>query len=327
MKPINESLYTLVLVLCVASVLAPRLVWGGDARRYPPVDVDLNATQVSKNVYYVQGAAGIATENAGFVSNAGFVVTTEGVVVFDALGTPSLAARLVDEIRRITTQPVRKVVLSHFHADHAYGLQVFAEMGATIIASHGAVDYLSSDIAPERLAERRRSLAPWVNQDTRLVMPHELVKEDYRFTLGAHEFLVTNLGSAHSEGDVALFVEPDKVLFSGDIIFEGRIPFLGSANTRNWLETLKRMERTEVNAMVPGHGPVTENPKDVLTLTRSYLQYMREKMTEAVSDWVPFDEAYEKIDWSEFLEYPAFVEANRRNAYAVYLSIEAELLQ
>ena len=87
------------------------------------------------------------------------------------------------------------------------------------------------------------------------------------------------------------------------------------------------MERIEVNAMVPGHGPVTQNPKDVLALTRSYLQYMREKMTAAVSDWIPFDEAYEGIDWSEFMEYPAFTEANRRNAYAVYLSIEAELLQ
>jgi glyoxylase-like metal-dependent hydrolase (beta-lactamase superfamily II) len=327
MKPVVEWSYTLVLVLCVASVSVPRPAWSGDAQRYPPVDVVLNATQISPSVYYVQGAAGIATDNAGFVSNAGFVVTTEGVVVFDALGTPSLAAKLVGEIRRITPQPVRKVVLSHFHADHAYGLQVFAELGAAILASHGAVDYLSSDIARERLAERQRSLAPWVNEDTRLVMPHELVKEDYRFTLGDHEFLVTNLGSAHSEGDVALFVEPDKVLFSGDIIFEGRIPFLGSANTRNWLETLKRMERVQVNALVPGHGPMAKNPKDVLTLTRSYLQYMRDKMTDAVSDWIPFDEAYEKIDWSEFIEYPAFAEANRRNAYAVYLSMEAELLQ
>jgi glyoxylase-like metal-dependent hydrolase (beta-lactamase superfamily II) len=283
--------------------------------------------QVSPSVYYVQGAAGVATDNAGFVSNAGFVVTGEGVVVFDALGTPALGERLLETIRSVTDRPVKYVVLSHFHADHAYGLQVFADLGAEILASPGARDYLSADIAGERLAERRQSLAPWVNAQTRLVIPDLFIDGDHRFTLGQHEFVVSNLGAAHSEGDMTLYVEPDNVLFSGDIIFEGRIPFLGSANTRNWLATLRRMQETKVAALIPGHGPAREDPREMLALTTRYLAYVREQMGRAVEDWVPFDEAYEQTDWDQFMEYPAFLEANRRNAYAVYLSLEAEALQ
>ncbi len=267
-----------------------------EAVKYPPVPVDMRVQQVSPSAYFVQGAAGIATDNAGFVSNAGIVVTAEGVVVFDALGTPALAQRLVGEIGRLTPKPVRYVVLSHFHADHAYGLQVFEDLGATIIASSGATDYLNSEAARNRLRERRGSLAPWVDENTRLVMPHKLVAHDYRFRLGEHDFLVTNQGSAHSEGDVTLYVEPDRVLFSGDIIFEGRIPFLGSANTRGWLETLKQLEGADVRAMIPGHGPVSDDPGKTLGLTRRYLEYVRTQMGKAIDDWIPFDEAYERTD-------------------------------
>lgn len=311
------------MLAAFAAVVTQRVVADGS----PLPDVQMSLQRVTPSVYYVQGAAGVATDNAGFVSNAGFVVTGEGVVVFDALGTPALAQRLVELIRSVTERPVRFVVLSHFHADHAYGLQVFEELGAEILASAGSRDYLSADIAGERLEERRRSLAPWVNEQTRLVLPDRFIDGDYRFTLGQHAFVASNLGSAHSEGDMTLFVEPDHVLFSGDIIFEGRIPFLGSANTGNWLQTLRRMQETDVAALIPGHGPARENPREMLALTTRYLAYMREQMGKAVEDWVSFDVAYEQIDWDEFMEYPAFLEANRRNAYAVYLSLEAEALQ
>lgn len=309
------------------AVFAVTVNIGNAAKQEPLPDVQISLQQVTPNVYYVQGASGVATDNAGFVSNAGFVVTGEGVVVFDALGTPALAQRLIELVRSVTERPVRFVVLSHFHADHAYGLQVFEELGAEILASAGSRDYLSADIAGERLEERRRSLVPWVNEQTRLVIPDRFIDGDHRFTLGQHAFVASNLGSAHSEGDMTLFVEPDNVLFSGDIIFEGRIPFLGSANTRNWLQTLRRMQETDVAALIPGHGPARENPREMLALTTRYLAYMREQMGKAVEDWVPFDEAYEQVDWDEFMEYPAFLEANRRNAYAVYLSLEAEALQ
>ena len=290
-------------------------------------DVDMTPIKVSERVWYVKGKAGTATENAGFVSNAGFVITGDGVVVFDGLGTPVLASMMLKEIRKLTQEPIRKVVVSHYHADHVYGLQVFKNEGAEILAPGGAIDYLNSDSASSRLEERRVSLAPWVDDDTKLVPPDRYLTESEIFKMGEVEFTISILGSAHSEGDLTLFVEPDRVLFSGDVIFDGRVPWLGDADTVNWLQTLNDIKSSRPAAIIPGHGGLSSDPQALIKLTHDYLEFVRTKMKQAVDDWVTFDDAYDEVDWGDYEYLPAFFEANRRNAYQVYLSLEQESLE
>jgi glyoxylase-like metal-dependent hydrolase (beta-lactamase superfamily II) len=165
-----------------------------------------------------------------------------------------------------------------------------------------------------------------VDENTHVVAPDRYVQKSLKFTLGGVEFEATHLGDAHSDADMMLYILPDKVLLSGDIIFEGRVPFVGSANTKNWLRTLQQLETDNIRALIPGHGPAASDPQKAISLTREYLAYLRETMGTAVSELVPFDEAYAEADWSAFESLPAFDEANRRNAYQVYLSMEAELL-
>jgi glyoxylase-like metal-dependent hydrolase (beta-lactamase superfamily II) len=290
--------------------------------------VDMTVRQVSEHVYYVEGAPGPATgSNQGFVANAGFIVTGAGVVVFDALGSPVLARLLLEKIHGITDEPVVRVVVSHYHADHIYGLQVFADLDAEILAPDGADEYLDSEQAAQRLEERRKTLAPWVNENTRLVPPDQYLGEGTRFRLGDVEFIITFLGAAHSDGDLALYVGPDRVLFSGDVVFNELIPFLGDADTRHWLKVLERMDRERLAALVPGHGPVSNDPRKAIDFTRRYLEYLRKTMGAAVQGLVAFDEACAGVDWSGFDNLPGFAEANRRNAYQVYLSLEAEMLR
>lgn len=319
------------VILCLLAGMLPAFgsaaEGGNGAVIYPPISVDMPLRHVSEHVWFVEGKPGTATDNEGFVSNAGFIVTGAGVVVFDALGSPSLASALLQKIRSVTTEPVVRVITSHYHADHIYGLQVFDDLGAEILAPDGADLYLASEQAAKRLEERRFTLDPWVDKNTRLVYPDRLLSEGAQFRLGDVEFIATVVGNAHSDGDLTLFVLPDRVLFSGDIIFEGRVPFLGDANTARWLKLLERMEREKLVALVPGHGGLADEPNKAIGLTRRYLAYLREQMAGAVDEFVPFDEAYAAVDWSAFEELPAFAEANRRNAYQVYLSLEAELLK
>jgi glyoxylase-like metal-dependent hydrolase (beta-lactamase superfamily II) len=293
-------------------------------QQYPPAPVEMTLKQVSEHVYYVEGAAGTALENEGFISNAGFVVTPAGVVVIDALGTPSLGAMLLKHIRSVTAQPIVKVITTHYHADHIYGLQVFKELGAEIIAPAGANTYLTSPNAAERLEERRFSLDPWVNDRTYLVTPNVLLTQSTEYELDGVKLVVTLVGGAHSDGDLTVYVEPDRVLFSGDIIFEGRVAYLGDADTKHWLEVLQKMETAQLVALIPGHGPAAQEPNKAISMTRHYLAYIREVMGAAVENLTEFDEAYAAADWSEFKDLPAFEAANRRNAYQVYLSMEAE---
>lgn len=293
---------------------------------YPPSEVEMKLVQVAPHSYYVQGMAGTAIENEGFISNAGVVITDAGVVVIDALGSPSLAQKLMQQIRKVTDKPVVKLIVTHYHADHVFGLQYFKELGAEIIAPSGAEKYLQSDAAKERLEERRFSLEPWVNEDTHLVWPDRYVDSSLKLTVGGVKFRMTVIGDAHSDADMTVYVENDRVLYSGDVIFEGRVPFLGSANTKLWLKVLDEMNSTELAALVSGHGAYQMAPVKAVGLTHRYLSYLRETMGAAVEELMPFDEVYSETDWSEFEKLPAFEAAHRRNAYQVYLSMEKELL-
>ncbi len=283
----------------------------------------MSLKRVSEHVYYVQGAAGIATDNEGFISNAAAVITDQGWVIVDALGSPSLAEQFLGLLRGVSDKPVLKLILTHYHADHIYGIQVFKDLGAEVIAPAGFEAYLDSPLARERLEERRFSLSPWVNEETRLVGPDRIVAADESLRVGGVDFSITFLGSAHSDGDLAVLVKDDRVLISGDIIFEGRVPFTGNANTAQWLKVLQNLNTLNLTALIPGHGAAADDPNGAIALTLRYLSYVREVMGQAVEEMTPFAEAFDSADWSEFEQLPAYEAAHRRNAYGVYLSLEA----
>lgn len=319
----HSALARLLLGLALLLPAVPGL-----ARAPAPVTVDLTPHRVAPRVWYVQGAADpISLENQGFNSNAGFVVTDDGVVVFDTLGTPALGAALLAQIRRITDQPIRRVVISHYHSDHFYGLQAFKEAGADIWAQRHVRDYLATDAARLRLEERRQSLAPWVTDEARIVVPDRYVEGDTMFKLGGLTFRLYAAGPAHTPEDLMMLVDEEGVLFAGDLIFAGRVPFVGDADTRGWLAALDALAERKPGIVVTGHGPASTDASRDIALTRDYLRFLRREMGHAVEDLLDFDEAYARVDWSRFASLPAFDAANRRNAYNVYLLMQREALE
>jgi glyoxylase-like metal-dependent hydrolase (beta-lactamase superfamily II) len=260
------------------------------------------------------------------MSNAGFVVTADGVVVFDALGTPALGRAMIVAIGGVTRAPIRRVIVSHYHADHIYGLQALHAAGAEIWAHRKAEIYLASELAMSRLAQRRAELYPWVDEQTQLVPPDVWVDGDTDFRLGGLTFRLIYSGGAHSPEDILMFVVDDRVLFAGDLLFAGRVPFVGTADSRGWLSAMSKMIAVNALVVIPGHGPASMDVARDLATTRDYLAYLRETMGRAVKDFVPFDDAYAKADWSRFSGLPAFAEANRINAYGTYLRMEQEEL-
>ena len=314
-------------LLAVVWALIASLAWAGDLE-FEPVTVSIRPIQVSPRVWMVQGDVGpVSAANQGFNANAGFVVTDEGVVVFDALGSPALGAALRARIREITPQPVRHVVISHYHADHFYGLQAFKPEGATVWAHRLALPYLASEAPALRLAERRDSLFPWVNSRTRIVAPDRTIEGESSFRLGGLTFRLIPAGPAHTPEDLMMLVEEEGVLFAGDLIFAGRIPYVGDADSRAWLEALDRLAKRPPARIVTGHGPPSKDGSADLAMTRDYLRFLRTEMARAVEDMLDFDEAYRQIDWSRFRTMPAFDAANRSNAFNTFVLMEREALQ
>lgn len=292
------------------------------AAAYKPV----TATEVTAGVWFVQGEAALGSSaNRNFISNAGFIVTEDGVLVIDALGSPVLARELLAEIRRVTKQPVRYVVVTHYHADHIYGLQVFQEAGAQVLAHGQARAYLGSEVAQRRLENSRLEMAPWIDRETRLVSADRWLDEpETRLRLGTFDIVVRHVGPAHTGEDLVVAVPRLGVLFAGDLVFRGRVPFVGQADSRRWIASLERIIEDRPRWVLPGHGPASTDAQADLELTRDYLVHLRRTMGEAAQNMEPFDEAYARTDWSRFESLPLFRAANRMNAYNTYLLMEQQ---
>ncbi len=285
----------------------------------------MQAKQVVPQVFYVQGVSELGSSaNQNFISNAGFVVTPVGVVVIDALGSPELARRLLKEIAKVTNKPIHTVVLTHYHADHIYGLQVFKDLGARIVAHRAAREYLTSDTARLRLEVSRQDLWPWVDEKTRLVEADEWLSHSKTITVGGVRFDIQPVGPSHTAEDLVVYLPQQKVLFAGDLVFRNRIPFVGQADSRHWIEAMESLLKFDARWVVPGHGPISNEPKADMKLTRDYLLYLRESMGRAAKDMEPFESAYNSTDWSRFEKMPLFKSANRMNAYNTYLLMEQE---
>lgn len=281
--------------------------------------------QVSPSAWYVQGLSALGSpENQNFISNAAFVVTPAGVVVIDALGSPALATRLVAEIKKVTPLPITHVLVTHYHADHIYGLQVFKELGAKIIGHREALLYLNSETARLRLEVSREQLFPWIDDDTHLVPADEWLDGDKKLVIDGMVFQAKPVGPAHTPEDLAFYLPSEKVLFAGDLVFRSRIPFVGGADSRHWITALDQLLTFDTKVIVPGHGPLSVDARKDMEQTREYLVYLRTAMGRATEAMEPFEEAYKNTDWTPFEHLPLFGVANRMNAYNTYLLLEHE---
>lgn len=283
------------------------------------------AQQVSPSAWYVEGVSALGTSaNQNFISNAAFVVTPAGVVVIDALGSPALATRLIAEIRKVTAQPITNVIVTHYHADHIYGLQTFKAQGARIIAHRAALAYLNSETARLRLEASRQELGPWIDAETRLIEADEWLDGEKELVVGGVRLQIVPVGPSHTPEDLAIYLPSEKVLFAGDIVFRSRIPYVGQADSRHWIIALDNLLKFETNVIVPGHGTLSLEARKDMQLTREYLVYLRAKMGEAAKNLEPFEDAYKATDWTQFEHLPLFRVANRMNAYNTYLLLEHE---
>jgi glyoxylase-like metal-dependent hydrolase (beta-lactamase superfamily II) len=167
-------------------------------------------------------------------------------------------------------------------------------------------------------------LAPWIDASTRLVEADEWLTGNKTLNIGGTRLELLHAGPSHTPEDLVIFLPREKVLFVGDLVFRARIPFVGQADSRQWIKALDLLLALEPRVIVPGHGPVSNQAREDMALTRDYLVFLRNAMGKAARNMEPFDQAYLATDWSRFEHLPLFRLANRMNAYNTYLLMERE---
>ena len=295
-------------------------------------DASLPLYRIGPDTYFLYGnIATIDDDNRGFNGNAGFIVTGEGVVVIDALGTPLLGKRLIATIRAITDKPIRYLILTHNHPDHAYGASAFRALeGIRIIGHGGMADYLNSATLTQSV-EYRRELLPEDMEGFEAVEPDLVVPEErfahHRLELGGKTLDIYNAGRHHSHGDLVVHQLEDGILWISDLAFNQRLTYIGDGSSRETLEAQEWLwERfPDARLMVPGHGSAQTPPFPMLQETHDYIRTMRERIGQQVEAGRPLLEVVEETRMPGWEAVPLYEENQRANTSFIYRELEFEL--
>ena len=237
-------------------------------------------TKIADNVYSYVGEKD-ASPTHSFAANAGIIIGTDGVLVVDTLISAKEGARFLADIRKVTSKPIKYVVNTHTHLDHALGNCVFAKLGATVI-SHEADRTLLATKGAEILKNAGNyGLKPDDMVGTEIVVPTLAFSDKLTIDLGGEEVRLIRTAPSHTEGSLVVYLPARKLLFSGDILFTDFHPYLADGDFSGWTKTIDLLLAMDIERIVPGHGPLSSK-KDLREM-KDYLQLFDSKARQLAS--------------------------------------------
>ena len=280
-------------------------------------------TKIAEGVYSAIGQTAPATyANSGHNNNLSFIVSDEGVLVVNAGDNYLLAKALHQEIKKITDQKVKYVVLENAQGHAMLGMNYWQEQGVKIIAHRDAVKEIEEhgDAILERMLKGRKDKA----QGTVLSTPDQVFDDKLAIQLGKTKIEILHLGPAHSPGDISVWLPKQKIIMTGDMTFNKRLlPLFEHTDSAAWISTTwDNFIALKPDIIIPGHGPATS--LDVVTrYTKDYLVYMRTEVGKILENDGELKEAY-MIDQSAYAEFDTFKFLAQRNADLLFRTMEME---
>lgn len=234
-------------------------------------------TKLADNVYTYVGVKD-ASPARSFAANAGIVIGRDGVLVVDTLISAKEGERFLADIRKVTDKPIKYVVNTHAHLDHAFGNCVFARLGATVI-SHTADRKLLERVGADTLKNIGNfGLKPEDMAGTEIVLPTLSFSDRMQIDLGDETVELIRVAPSHTEGSVVVYIPSKKLLFAGDILFTDFHPFLADGDISGWTRTIDALLTMDVERIIPGHGPLSG--KNDLKEMKAYLLLFDSKARE-----------------------------------------------
>jgi len=279
--------------------------------------------KVIEGVYY---ATASGTMNVG--SNSPIILTDTEAIVIDSEITPAAARALVADLKAITSLPVRYVIDSHYHYDHAHGNQIFGpevqvighdntrkRMLTNVLEQYtflnsvqpipGRIATLKERISQEKDPQQKTTLERQLASQTAYL---EQVKEtvvtppnltmDGKMTLyrKGREIQVMYLGRGHTDTDVVVYLPQERIVCTGDLM-ESIISYMGDAYAEEWVPTLERLKRLDFDTVMPGHGVVFKG-KTKITAFQAYLRDVHQQSLALKKQGLSAEDAAQKIDVS-----------------------------
>lgn len=243
-------------------------------------------------------AEGVYALITGGDPNTGFIVGERGVVVIDARATPALAQETVASIRKVTDKPIRYLVLTHYHAVRVMGA---SGIGAEHIVAHRGTRYLINERGQQDFeSEARRFPRLFIDIQSVPGLTHPDIVYDGTLSLdlGNREVQLRWLGRAHTEGDTAVWLPAERVLFAGDLVEASAAPYCGDAYIQDWVGTLNGVRSLNAQVVVPGRGSVVrgEEVSKAIDETSAYLSILRDTVRTAVLHEATLADTYRDVE-------------------------------
>jgi cyclase len=291
------------------------------ALKAPPVPgLAYRLEKVADGVYWA-----IANGVPYYVSNAIVIVGEDGVAVVDPGAGPAEARVLRAAIRTVTALPVRYVIDTHFHFDHALGNEAFegaivvghdatrARLGPDALQGRTVASFaagIPTQVARSRedartegdpgkredLFRRAASLEAYGHElaTMRAVPPALTFSESLTLWLGSREIRLVHLGRAHTAGDLVVYLPKERIAGTGDM-FNGYLGFMGDAYVDEWAETLGRLEQLDFETVIPGHGNPFQG-KAAIAPVQACLRDLYRQTAALKREGVPPEQASQRVD-------------------------------
>lgn len=270
-------------------------------------------------------AVGTGTMAVG--ANATIIVNERDLLLVDAGLSPAAMCVLFEELKPITTKPLRTVVVTHFHFDHAHGSQVFGpeveiigssftraqlamgnsvrgrgyeafikslpgQVAATKAARDTVTDAKRKDAANARIALLEQEILA----DAAVIPTPPTLTLDDHLTLyrGGREIQLRYIGRAHTGGDVVVVLPKERIVVTGDMLTFG-VPFMGDGFIDEWPATLEKLKALSFDTVLPGHGPAFKE-RERIDWLQSYFRDLGPKIKALHDAKVTSADAARQID-------------------------------
>jgi cyclase len=285
--------------------------------------------KVAEGVYHAVG-----TGNLTVVGNSSFIVNDDDVIVVDDHASPAAAWVLLDEIKKVTNKPVRTVINTHFHYDHAHGNQIF-DKDVTIIGHEFTremlvggksiemplyhdyvtglprqIDTLKQRLAAETDAARKATLETQLQAaqnnaasqaELKPTPPNVTLKTQMTLYRGNREIQIRYLGRAHTAGDVVVYLPKEKIVITGDMLTTA-LSNMSDGFVNEWPNTLEELKKIDFVTVLPGHGDAfTDRAK--IDYFQAYLRDVWTEVTRLKQQGVSAEDAAKRADLTKHKDH------------------------
>ncbi len=294
----------------------------GDAGAVPSADIAVSGLhlvdfprwqELAPNVYAYEGMHPPGPAGGAINTVSLIIVTTDGVMVVDGQNDVWQTKLMIESIKKLTSQPIKYVVVASDHPDHVGGNAAFA-------AAYPDAVFISSPASQKKLAD----------SDT---PPTETVADERTIRMGGTEIQLLYLGRAHTGGDLAAYLPESKVMFLGEIYLRGVFPAMRSGYPSEWLGVIEKAQAMDVSWYVPGHGFIADDAATMerdLEESRKAIVYVIEEVERLHAKGLPCESprncpAAEHADWGPYGDWALSSSQGPLAVAKIYEEIEGKL--